>query len=166
MMSDWVFMEISSIHRSYLGWPIDWVNKDMLCSPNELRHRTPWSQECWYRIDVCHYCCGLVCRITLLLQLFGVVYPGTISSTHTCIYQTPCIVMLMCYTRCLLVKIRLFETYLAQHILMVALYKSTKFKLSRSVGYIELLQSKELLLGQRMAYLVITQGGIKIWNIW
>ena len=70
--------------------------------------------------------------------------------------------MLMCYTRCLLVEIRLFEIYLAQHIQMVALYKSTKFKLSRSVGYIELLQSKKLLLGQRMAYVVITQGGIKL----
>ena len=72
--------------------------------------------------------------------------------------------MLMCYTRCLLVEIRLLETYLAQHIQMVALYKSTKFRFSRFIGYIELLQSKELLLGQRMAYLVITQGGITLWN--
>ena len=93
-------------------------------------------------------------------------YNARLSSTHTCIYSTPCIVMLMCYTRCLLVEIRLFEIYLAQHIQMVALYKSTKFKLSRSVGYIELLQSKKLLLEQRMAYLVIRQGGIKLWNIW
>ena len=30
-------MEISSIHRSYLGWPIDWST--WICSPNELRHR-------------------------------------------------------------------------------------------------------------------------------
>ena len=58
------------------------------------------------------------------------------------------------------------ETYLAQHIQMVALYKSTKFWLSRFIGYIELLQSKKLLLGQRMAYLVkdlvIKQSGIKL----